>query len=183
MLLTCLTMSAQTAAERQALQHISQVAAAQKSLQCDFVQTKHMKMLGDKMVSRGKMNFTQPDQLRWEYTSPNVFILSLKGKTVTIQKQEGKKMVEVKGNKYMKRLAQLIMGCITGKSLSDAKLFKASVQDSGQTYIVTLIPQKKELSQFCPKMVLTFVKKKEMASRVVMYEKSGDYTEIEFTRK
>ena len=37
------------------IDHINQVAHSLKSMQADFVQTKTMKMLGDKMVSNGKM--------------------------------------------------------------------------------------------------------------------------------
>ena len=49
-----LTLSAQQS-EQQIKKEIGQLAASMKTLQCDFVQTKHLKMLNDKMVSRGQM--------------------------------------------------------------------------------------------------------------------------------
>ena len=50
------------------LQRNGFVAHSLKSMQADFVQTKTMKMLGDKMVSNGKMYYQQSDKLHWEYT-------------------------------------------------------------------------------------------------------------------
>ena len=184
MCLATLTASAQqSASEKKILQKISQTASSMKSLQCDFVQTQYSKMLGDKMVSKGKMSYVKPNTLRWEYTTPSVFILTMKDNVVKLQKQEGKKLVDVKGNKYMKRLANLILGSITGKSLSDEKLFKATVKDNGKDYLVTLIPQKRDIKMIYPKMQIIFSKQKEMASQVVMYEKSGDHTVIDFTKR
>ncbi len=48
-----------------AIAEISAAAASVKTMQCDFEQTKSLKMLGDKMVSKGIMLCSQPDKLRW----------------------------------------------------------------------------------------------------------------------
>ncbi|MBQ0073738.1 MAG: outer membrane lipoprotein carrier protein LolA [Prevotella sp.] len=184
MCLACLTATAQqTSSDKKIIQRITQTAAAMKSMQCDFVQTRYTKMLGEKVISKGKMSYTKPNTLRWEYTSPNVFILSMKGNAVTVQKMEGGKIVNAQSNKYVKRLASFILSAVTGQSLNDAKMFKTTAQDNGKDYIITLVPLKKEMKQMYPKMQLTFSKKSEIASRVIMYERNGDYTDIEFTKR
>lgn len=66
------------------IKEISRSAATIKTMQCDFVQTKRMKMLGSELVSKGKMSCSQPDKLRWEYLSPYTytFVLYLNSATL-----------------------------------------------------------------------------------------------------
>ena len=51
-------------------QQIEVAATNMKTMHCDFVQTKTVRMLNDKMISQGKMYYQQSDKLRWEYTTP-----------------------------------------------------------------------------------------------------------------
>ena len=58
---SCLTMSGQTkvSAQEQAqvLQKFNKTSAALKSMQCDFVQTKKIKLLKNEMQAKGLMYF------------------------------------------------------------------------------------------------------------------------------
>ena len=63
-----LKISSQGTNEAKIRQQIEAAASNMKSMQCDFVQTKYLRMLNDKMVSTGKMYYQQSDKLRWEYT-------------------------------------------------------------------------------------------------------------------
>lgn len=59
----CLTFGsvfAQKFSQAQALKEINEAAASIKTMQCDFVQTKSLKMLGDKMISKGQMCANSP---------------------------------------------------------------------------------------------------------------------------
>ena len=59
--ITTTTVSAQAVSEAKIRQQIEAAAASMKTMQCDFVQTKFLRMLNDKMVSRGKMYYQQSD--------------------------------------------------------------------------------------------------------------------------
>ena len=63
--LPCLAQS-----EAQMRSQINKAAAQLSSMQCEFVQTKHLKMLNKSMVSNGKMYYQKSNKLRWEYTTP-----------------------------------------------------------------------------------------------------------------
>ena len=76
---------AQQVNEVQVRQRISQVASQMKSMQCDFVQTKHVKMLNDKLVSKGKMYYQQANKLRWEYITPYQYTFLLNDQKVQIK--------------------------------------------------------------------------------------------------
>lgn len=160
------------------IDHINHVAHSLKSMQADFVQTKTMKMLGDKMVSNGKMYYLQNDKLHWEYTTPYTYTFILNGGKVLLKKGTRKDVIDVNKNKVFKEIARIMMSSMVGTCLTEKKDFSVSVVETDQTYTATLIPQKKEMKQMYTKIVLTFTKKTSMISRVVMYEKNGDNTEI-----
>ncbi|MBO5233225.1 MAG: outer membrane lipoprotein carrier protein LolA [Prevotella sp.] len=176
--LAAITGTAQTAQERQAIERISRSAAAMKSMQADFVQTKHLKMLGEKMVSTGRMRYRQSDKLRWEYTSPYAYTFILNGNSVLMKKGNRSDVVDVNRNKMFREIARIMMSSVVGDCLTDKKSFKVSMTTARNTCTATLIPQKKELKAVFTRIVLTFDSRTSMVTKVTMYEKNGDRTEI-----
>ena len=176
--LVALTSVAQTPQERQAIQQVSRAAAAIKTMQADFVQTKHLRMLGDKMVSRGRMCYQQSDRLRWEYTKPYAYTLILNGNSVMMSKGGHRDVVDVNRNKVFREIAQMMMSSVVGTCLTDSKRFKVSMTVDKQTCTATLLPQKKDVKAMFTRIVLVFNRKTAVVSKVIMYEKNGDRTEI-----
>ena len=107
LLLVCLSvvsLSAQTLKEAQIRQRVNQAAAAMKTMQCDFVQTKHLKMLNDVMVAQGKMYYQQHSKLRWEYTNPYAYTFVLNGDKVLLKNRQQKKLLLMR--RLLKNLLQ-----------------------------------------------------------------------------
>lgn len=180
-LLLCLMPAAamaQTAEEQKAIQYISRGAAAMTSMQADFTQTKHLKMLGDKMVSHGKMYYRQTDKLRWEYTSPYTYTFIINGQKVMVKKGARKDVTDVNGNRLFREIARVMMNSVVGKCITDSKTFKVSMETSAQAYTATLIPQRKDMRQMFSRIVLVFDRKTATVSKVTMHERNGDYTDI-----
>ncbi len=136
---------------------------AVKTMQADFVQTKTMKMLGDKMVSRGKMYYQNPDKLHWEYTAPYAYTFVLSGNKVMLKKGTRKDIVDVKQNRIFREIARIMVGSVCVTSTSATKEMKMS----------------KEMKSMYKRIVLHFDTKTTLVKKVVMYEKNGDTTEIE----
>lgn len=176
--LVALTTVAQTPQERQAIQQVSRAAATIKTMQADFVQTKHLRMLGDKMVSRGRMCYQQSDRLRWEYTKPYAYTFILNGNSVMMSKGGHRDVVDVNRNKVFREIAQMMMSSVVGTCLTDSKRFKVSMTVDKQTCTATLLPQKKDVKAMFTRIVLVFNRKTSVVSKVTMYEKNGDRTEI-----
>lgn len=178
MCLLALTSAAQTPQERQAIQQVSRAAAAMKTMQADFVQTKHLRMLGEKMVSRGRMCYQQSDKLRWEYTKPYAYTFILNGNSVMMSKGGHRDVVDVNRNKVFREIARMMMSSVVGTCLTDSKNFKVSMTVDKQTYTATLLPQKKDVKAMFTRIVLVFNRRTSVVSKVTMYEKNGDRTEI-----
>ena len=178
--LSFMTVSAQQKVdEAKVKQQINAVASGMKTMQCDFVQTKYLKMLNDKMVSKGKMYYQQTNKLRWEYTSPYTYTFVLNGSSVLLSKGNRNDVINVNQSKFFKEIARIMMNSVVGKSLVDSKDFKVSLTCSSTEYVATLIPQQKQMKQMFQKIVLHFNRQKTTVSMVELIEKRGDKTVIE----
>lgn len=165
--------------EAQVKQQINAMASGMKSMQCDFVQTKYLKMLNDKMVSKGKMYYQQTNKLRWEYTSPYSYAFVLNGNKVLISKGKRNDVINVNQSKMFKEIARIMMNSVVGNCLNDKKDFKVSLVASGSEYVATLYPRQKQMQQMFKSIILHFSKAKSTVSKVELVEKKGDKTIIE----
>jgi outer membrane lipoprotein carrier protein len=165
--------------EAKVKQEINNAAAKLMSLQCDFVQTKYLKMLNDKMISNGKMYYLQSNKLRWEYTSPYHYTFILNDNKVLLKNDNRNDVIDVQQNKLFKEIARIMMNSVVGKSLSDERDFKSKISSSGSEWIATLTPVRKEMKQMFKEIYLYFNKTSYMVSKVTLIEKNGDKTVIE----
>lgn len=165
--------------EAKVKQQINAVASSMKTMQCDFVQTKYLKMLNDKMVSRGKMYYQQSNKLRWEYTSPYSYVFVLNGSQVLISKGNRNDVINVNQSKVFKEIARIMMNSVVGNCLNDQKDFAVSMSGSATEYVATLVPKQKQMKQMFQKIVLHFNKQKSTVAKVELIEKKGDRTVIE----
>ncbi len=165
--------------ETQIRQAITQAASAMKTMQCDFTQTKHLKMLNDKMTSKGRMYYQQTNRLRWEYTSPYSYTFILNDDKVLLKNKQRNDVIDVNKNKLFREIARIMMNSVVGTSLTDDKSFKSTIATNGNEWIASLLPQRKDLKQLFQKIILHFNKHNAMVKQVELIEKNGDRTVIE----
>ena len=165
--------------EAQIKQKIGQAAAAMKSMQCDFVQTKHLKMLNGDMVSKGRMYYQQTNRLRWEYTTPYSYTFVLNNDKVLINSGKRNDVIDVNQNKVFREIARMMLNSVVGNCLNDEKSFKSSIATQGGEWVATLLPQRKDMKQMFQKIVLHFSQKQAVVTQVVLTERNGDQTVID----
>lgn len=175
----CFPVIAQKVSDEQVKKEINNAASQIKSMKCDFVQTKSIKILNDKMVSKGKMYYQQGNKLHWEYTSPYTYTFILNDSKVVIRNNKRNDMIDVNQNKVFKEIVKIMMNSVVGKSLSDDKDFQISIAASATEYIVTMVPLRKDLKQMFQTIILHFDRKQKMIAQVELLEKNGDKTLIE----
>ena len=172
-------LSAQQLTEEQIKQKVNQTASAMKTMQCDFVQTKHLKMLNNDFVSHGKMYYQQSNKLRWEYTSPYSYTFILNNDQVLLKNKQRNDLIDVKQNKLFKEIVRIMMSSVIGNCLTDDKNYKVSIATIGNEWVATLLPQRKDMKQMFQKLVLHFHAKKSVVNTVELYDKNGEKTIIE----
>ena len=174
--LLSVSLSAQTLSEQDIIQRMASAADEIKTIQCNFTQTRHMKMLSKGQVSKGRMYCKQPDKLRWEYTTPRTNTLIMNGADVRLRKEE---TANTSKNKFIGEMARMIMNSVAGKCLTDNKSFQVTANEMPKEYVVTLLPLRKEMKRIYSKLVLHFDIKQSTVTEVELFEKSGDSTVIE----
>jgi len=165
--------------EAQIRQAITQAASTMKTMQCDFTQTKHLKMLNDKMTSKGRMYYQQTNRLRWEYTSPYSYTFILNDDKVLLKNAQRNDVIDVNKNKLFREIARIMMNSVVGTSLTDDKSFKSTIATNGSEWTASLLPQRKDLKQLFQKIILHFNRTNAMVKQVELIERNGDKTVIE----
>lgn len=183
MLLTsCVMATAQTkltAAEQQMIiKKVESASQTMKSMQCDFTQTKTMKLLKKDMQSKGVMFFQRPDRLRWQYIAPYDYTFILDGDKVHLRSQRSSQQINVQQNKVFRQITSIILNSITAGSLKSNADFNVELYKQDTSYYARLLPKKKELKQIYRWIEIYFNPRLTMVSSVKMLEKTGDLTTV-----
>ena len=172
-------------------------------MQCDFTQTKRMKLLSKDMQSKGVMYFKRPDKLRWQYTSPYDYTFILNGDKVHLKSAHSTQNINVQGNKMFRQITSIILNSITGAGLQSTSDFNVELYQipaetpiperssptrslsrspiSPSGYFAKLYPKKKEVRQVYNVIEIYFNQSLTMVSSVKMIEKTGDVTQVNLT--
>jgi len=165
--------------EAQVKQKISQMASAIRTMQCDFVQTKHLKMLNDNVVSRGRMYYQQSNHLRWEYTLPYTYTFVYNGSKVMIKNARRNDVIDANKNKVFKEIGNVMMSSVMGNCLNDTRSFKTTIAETSTEWVASLVPQRKEMKQMFRLIKLHINRQRAMVTSVELIERNGDRTVIE----
>ena len=179
-LFPCLPIMGQTKLtaeqQKQIVDQIDKASSAMKTMQCDFTQTKRMKLLSKEMQSKGVMYFKRPDKLRWQYTSPYDYTFIMNGDKVQIKSMKSTKNIDVQQNKMFRQITNIILSSIMGGTLRTSADFTVELWQQDKTYFVKLYPKKKELKQLYQYLEIWFDRELTKVSTVKMMEKTGDMT-------
>lgn len=152
------------------------------SIQSDFIQEKHLTMMEEVLVSKGRFLFREPNQVRWEYDAPiNYTILIQKHEFAIIN--EGKvSSFDIDGNKMFKEINHMILTAIQGKFL-DGKDFTVIFQENDTRILARLTPTDPQVSSMLKTIEIYFSKKEEDINQVRFIEPGDDFTDIYFMNR
>ena len=164
--------------EKQVLAKMDQSSNALRSLQCDFVQSKRMKILSKEMQSKGILYFKKPDKIRWQYTSPYDYTFIMNGDKVQIKSAKSTKNIDIQGNKIFRQITTIILNTVTGGGIMNSADFNVELYKSGDIYFAKMLPKKKEVKQVYSSIEVYFNSALTMVDTIKMIEKSGEYTVV-----
>ncbi len=162
----------------QVRQRINAVAAQTKTMECDFVQTKTVRMLNSKLVSKGKMYYQQASKLRWQYVTPYQYTFVLNGNQVRLKSHGRNDVINVAQNKMFKEITRIMMNSVLGKCVNNSRDFKVALSGSGNNWKAVMTPQSKTMKQMFRSIVVAFNLHRGMVSAVQLVERNGDKTVI-----
>ena len=148
--------------EKQVLAKMEKSSNALRTLQCDFVQSKRMKLLSKEMQSKGVLYFVKPDKIRWQYTTPYDYTF----------------IMDIQGNKIFRQITTIILNTVTGGGIMNSADFDVTLYKQGDVYFAKMLPKKKEVKQVYAAIEVYFNPTLTMVESIKMIEKSGEYTTV-----
>lgn len=139
------------------------LCASAQSLKADFVQTRYVKMLNEKTVSKGRLE-VDGQTIRWEYISPFACVVLINKDRVTINRDGKQQTIDTGNNRMMRALS---------------RLFSRSMTLKGQKGATKEMPVPKDMKQMYSRITVHYSSKSGVADMVTLYEQEGDRTEIE----
>lgn len=150
-----------------------------QSLSCQFTQTKQSSLLVDNAEAKGKMSYSRPKSMRWEYITPYSYALVVEGDSLSMT-GNGTASTNQKANRMMKEMSSLIIGSINGERLFDERTFSINIFEETGCYRVKMNPKRKDMQRMFQNITFLFGSDDYTVRSVVLTEKSGDATTINF---
>ncbi|MEO8086712.1 MAG: outer membrane lipoprotein carrier protein LolA [Bacteroidota bacterium] len=161
---------------------LEQFSKTTNSIQGEFIQEKKLKMLNDKVTSKGFLYFKKENKLRWEYSEPFSYIITLNNGKVML-KDEGKvTSYDANANKLFLELNDILVTCING-NIFQSKKFSFKFLENEKYNAAELIPVNSAMRKFIDKIILYFDKTDFTVTKVEMLEPSENSTTILFRNK
>lgn len=155
-------------------------AAAGKieSIEADFVQEKHMRILAAPLIAKGHLVYRSPDSLRWEYLNPVQSVLLMSGGVSRRFIQSDQEWREDSGAelKSMAFVFQEIAGWLNGR-FDDNPLFKASLMPGNK---IVLTPRGNGMDQFIQRIEMVMGDTPGLMKEVLIFESADSFTRLRF---
>ncbi len=161
---------------------LSNSAAHTQTITSDFTQVKHMKMLNDKVISKGKFHFKQQDKIRIEYTAPFQYLLIMNGGQIMVKDGEKTNKINTKNSKTMQSVNKVMMDCMKGTVLGN-KDFNVRAYESKDQFLLSLIPITPAMKDLFSRIDVFVARSDNSVTKLVMTEKGGDFTDMNFVNK
>lgn len=178
--LSLATAVAQKGKSDEMIRQIVEANEAMQKIECDFVQTHQSSLVEEVDVSKGTMCFRNPDYVKWEYVSPNQFAFIEDGNSLTVIKEGKQEVLDPAVGKVVKDMTRMITNSIRGSNMTDGRMFKTAVEDTGKEWVAVMVPVDAMLRKKIEKLVINFDAVRKCALKVRIYTPAGDTTVIEF---
>ena len=161
----------------QLIARVSQKNTSLSSIKCRFTQVKQSPMLANDAVSKGRMQYTKPDKLVWQYTSPTSYTLSVSGDSLSTSSASRSPVAQ----RMMKGMSQMIAASVSGSALFDDRTFSTTIFKDKGGYRCEMTPRRRDMQRLFDKITMTVDAQSLMVTTVVLHENDGSSTTITFS--
>ena len=152
-----------------------------RSVQADFIQEKHLKILARPIISTCSFTFQAPQSLRWEYRTPIRSILLMHGGKVRKFVEREGVLTEDKGMRLdaMQVVLAEISNWLDGR-FTDNAMFAVSFP---QKQTILLTPKEQGLAALISSIELKLGDQAGLLDKVIIFEGPGAFTSLTFSKR
>jgi outer membrane lipoprotein-sorting protein len=166
----------------QVKKRITARAAQTQSLSSDFIQEKHLTMMEEVLVSKGRFLFKKENNIRWEYYSPINYTILINNQKFVIDNDGKISFFDTETNKLFKEINNMILMAIQGNFVDDLN-FNAIFYENKNQYLAILKPQDELLKNIMETIQIFFSKEDMSVTKINFIEPEEDFTLIKFTNR
>lgn len=149
------------------------------NISADFKQVKNMSLLAEKISSKGKFYFMKEDKVRIEYTEPYKYLVVMNGTRMLVKDEQKTNKINAGNSKMMQSVNRIMVDCMRGTVLSNPD-FKVTVYHNGKQYLLSMVPVTADMKKLFEQIDVYLDKNTQDVARLVMKEKGGDNTTMDF---
>lgn len=179
----CKSQEKLSSEERELLvEKVEQAAKQTHSIVSDFLQEKHLSVLNNTVISEGKMAFSMPDKIRWEYLHPKPQVSVFKEDKLFVREGSKTNDFDLSSNKTFRGFSNLIVNSIKGDMFDETKFNITYLKLAGD-YVVNFVPKDKRLRKLISSFEVQFDKNTAEVKQVKLIESETDFTLIKFSNR
>ncbi len=150
------------------------------TLTSEFNQVKHLDILTENILSRGRFSFMKERKLRWEYTHPFSYTIIFNGNDILIRDEDQESRYNTDSNQMFRQISRLMSNIIRGDVLEQEEDFSITCFENLTDYMIILTPKAVQYKQFFQKIEVFLGQDDLLVKKVKFSEQSEDFTLIEF---
>lgn len=151
------------------------------SIKCQFVQTREISVLANKVDKTGVFYFQQPGNILLSYDDGDY--TKITEQFIEIKSRGKISTTKASSTPMLKNISTVVSACINGDFRNIAKAFNIDTRETDNEWIVTLIPQRGKAASKISKIILEFENERMSLDKLIIKEKSGDSTTYTFSHK
>ena len=160
------------------LKVLAAAQASTQSIDARFVQTKHLSLLDEPLVSTGRFRFRRPDHVRLDVETPHPSTILIAGRSVTIPGLPATEQRAVAESPMAAMFTEL--GAVFAGNLDQAPAhFTIVARGEGDAIEVTLTPTAADFQRLFRTIALRFAGPDTMVTSMRLDDALGDRLEVE----
>ncbi len=161
-------------------QQLARATGTLQSLRSDFVQTKNMSMLADKIISKGVFYYMRTDKVRIEYTSPFSYLFIMNAGQILVKDEQKSTRINAKNSKTLQSVNRIMLDCMRGTVFGNPD-FKVAAYENTSGYLLSMTPVSTAMKGAFSQIDVYLHKGSFDVNRLSMTEQGGDLTQMDFT--
>ena len=162
------------------IKKMEQSASTVKSIECNFKQIKYISSFKQNIVSLGRFYYKE-EKISLHYVKPRPYLVVINGGKIKIESLGKKNIMNLKDNKEMQEMNNMLKVCMTGNLSDVSKDYRMEFFEDDQYYMINVKHVNESANKY--KLDLYLNKKDISVDKMRMSEAEGDYTEYQFINK
>lgn len=158
-------------------------SAGINTIVCDFVETRHVSVLAQPVVRKGRFFYKREGNICLLYDAPAGDMIVMSGGRFKMVTGGKKTVVGMNSNPMLRQMNGMFAACMTGDVGLLETGAKTTYSQNGSEYMVEIVPSRGQSRAAVSRIILSFDRDDMTLDRMRLDEPGGDYTLYEFNGK